>query len=91
MKSAEAWLLRAARSLPGKLQLTSPLSQSKSGPTSSLSSAMNPSSETAAAPMIVFPMIPSFRVRAVQPRYSRYTASRESWSSRANCSLAVAR
>src|ERR671930_1476043 len=63
MKSAEAWLLRAARSLPGKLQLTSPLSQSKSGPTSSLSSAMNPSSETAAAPMIVLPMIPSLRVR----------------------------
>src|SRR6184192_1584995 len=62
MKSAEAWLLRAARSLPGKLQLASPpSSQSKSGPTSSLSSAMNPSRETAATPMIVLPMIPSFR------------------------------
>jgi hypothetical protein len=43
MKSAEARVLRASSSLPGKVQATSPLpSQSKSGPTSSLSSAMNP-------------------------------------------------
>jgi hypothetical protein len=57
MKSAEARLLRASASLPGKLQPTSPLpSQSKSGPTSSLSSAMNPSKDTAATPMIVLPM-----------------------------------
>src|SRR5919197_5431125 len=57
MKSAEARLLRASSSLPGKLQPTSPLpSQSKSGATSSLSSAMNPSKDTAATPMIVLPM-----------------------------------
>ena len=62
MNSADAWLLRAPCSLPGKVQLASPLpSQSKSGPTSSLSSAMNPSRETAATPMIVLPMIQSFR------------------------------
>jgi hypothetical protein len=62
MKSAEARLLRTSSSLPGKLQLTSPLpSQSKRGPTPSLSSAMNPSRETAATPMIVLPMILSFR------------------------------
>ncbi len=57
MKSAEARVLRASSGLPGKLQLTSPPpSQSNSGPTSSLSSAMNPSRETAAAPMIVVPI-----------------------------------
>jgi hypothetical protein len=57
MKSAEAWVLRDSPGLPGKLQVTSPLPyQSNSGPTSSLSSAMNPSRETT-APMIVLPMI----------------------------------
>ena len=62
MKSAEARLLRASSLLPGKLQPTSPLpSQSKRGPTSSLSSAMNPSRDTAATPMIVLPVILSFR------------------------------
>jgi hypothetical protein len=61
MKSAETWVLRASSSLPGKLQLTSPVpSQSNNGPTSSLSSAMNPSSETAAAPMIVLPISAPF-------------------------------
>src|SRR5918996_1320824 len=66
MNSAEAWGLRTALSLPGKVQLTSPVpSQSKSGPTSSLSSAMNPSRETAATPMIVLPMIPPFASSAL--------------------------
>src|SRR6266542_1788059 len=66
MNSAEAWVPRAARSLPGKVQLTSPVpSQSKSGPTPSLSSAMNPSRETAATPMIVLPMIPPFASSAL--------------------------
>src|SRR5919106_3842168 len=61
MKSAEAWVVRTSSSLPGKLQATSPLPyQSNSGPTSSLSSAMNPSRETT-APMITLPMISSSR------------------------------
>src|ERR671936_2329501 len=65
MKSAEARLLLASAALPGKLQPASPLpSQSKSGPTSSLSSAMNPSRETAATPMIVLPMTPPFAASA---------------------------
>ena len=56
MKSAEAWVVRASYSAPGKRQATSPLpSQSNSGPTPSLSSAMNPSRETI-APMMVLPM-----------------------------------
>jgi hypothetical protein len=63
MKSAEARVPRAALSLRGRVQLTSPVaSQSKSGPTSSLSSAMNPSREIAATPMIVLPMISSLVV-----------------------------
>src|SRR2546423_8992965 len=61
MKSADARVLRASSSLPGKLQLTSPLpSQSNSGPTPSLSSAMYPSRETAATPMIVLPIVRAF-------------------------------
>jgi hypothetical protein len=56
MKSADVWVVRDSPSEPGKLQATSPLpNQSNSGPTPSLSSAMNPSSETT-APMIVLPM-----------------------------------
>jgi hypothetical protein len=59
MKSAEARVLRDSPKEPGKLQVTSPLPyQSNSGPTSSFSSAMNPSRETA-APVIVLPMISS--------------------------------
>src|SRR5919198_3782883 len=66
MNSAEARLLRASSSLPGKVQLTSPVpSQSKSGPTSSVSSAMYPSREIAATPMIVLPMIPPFASSAL--------------------------
>jgi hypothetical protein len=50
MKSAEAWVVRHSSSVPGKLQVTSPLPyQSNSGPTPSWSSAMNPSRETTAA------------------------------------------
>jgi antitoxin YefM len=59
-------------SLPGKLQATSPLSyQSKSGPTSSLSSAMNPSRETT-APMIVLPIVSSFPQRSSFRPFHRY-------------------
>ena len=50
MKSAEAWELRAALG-SRQAQATSPLpNQSKSGPGWVLSLAMNPSSDTAAAP-----------------------------------------
>ena len=60
MKSAEARVLRTSSSLPGKLQVTSPLpNQSNIGPTPSLSSAMNPSRDTT-APMIVLPMMSPF-------------------------------
>jgi hypothetical protein len=64
MKSAEAWVVRHSSSEPGKLQATSPLpSQSNSGPTPSLSSAMNPSRETT-APMIVLPTVSSLPLRS---------------------------
>src|SRR6266540_3008101 len=67
MNSAEARLLRAGSwSPPGNVHVASPRpSQSKSGPTSSLSSAMNPSRETAATPMIVLPMISPFASSAL--------------------------
>src|SRR5215208_2713437 len=59
MKSADACVVRNSSSEPGKLQVTSPLaSQSNSGPTASLSSAMNPSRETT-APMTVLPIYSS--------------------------------
>src|SRR5690349_1087440 len=51
--------------MPGMLQVTSPLpNQSNNGPMPSLSSAMNPSSDTAARFMIVLVMVSSFRLRA---------------------------
>src|SRR3954471_4274035 len=49
--------------MPGLLQVTSPLSnQSNSGSMPSLSSAMKPSSDTAATFMIVLPMVAFFHI-----------------------------